>query len=466
MSAEALPAPGDAARQRWLLAGLFALFAVVNFQYVCKIADPERTTRSAFLRWSGQLRALETGEDIWATYAYPNPPIMALILWPFTQPPPVAGAVAWFYCKVALAVLAVGWTLRWFDAAGRPFPWWGKGMALLLSLRPIAGDLVHGNVNLFILFLIVAALSAYRRRHDVGAGLLLGLAVACKVTPALFIPYFLWKRAWKTLAGTAVGLLLFVWVVPGAILGWGSNQTYLASWYHAMVHPYTVEGKVTTEHQNQSLPGLLHRLLTDSASFSEYDYEAGGYVPTEQHNLAAWDPAVMPWLVKGAMAAFAALVVWRCRTATDARADWRLTAEFSVVIVGMLLFSERTWKHHCVVLLLPFAVLAYVVSARAVPRRARWIAGGALALAFLLMTLTSTGLFDRHDRLGKMAQVYGAYVGAFFTLLAGLLAVLGRKQTPAAEGEASACVTLRRVALDEDKSFSCRVGRAAGEPAG
>ena len=28
----------------------------------------------------------------------------------------------------------------------------------------------------------------------------------------------------------------------------------------------------------------------------------------------------------------------------------------------MLLFSERTWKHHCVVLLLPFAVPAYVLS--------------------------------------------------------------------------------------------------------
>ena len=43
---------------------------------------------------------------------------------------------------------------------------WAKGLAVLLSLRPIEGDLVHGNVNLLILFLIVASLYAYCRRRD------------------------------------------------------------------------------------------------------------------------------------------------------------------------------------------------------------------------------------------------------------------------------------------------------------
>src|SRR5205823_14206012 len=27
---------------------------------------------------------------------------------------------------------------------------------------------------------------------------------------------------------------------------------------------------------------------------------------------------------------------------------WPLAAEFSLIVLGMLLFSERTWKHHCV----------------------------------------------------------------------------------------------------------------------
>src|SRR5205823_529085 len=117
---------------------------------------------------------------------------------------------------------------------------------------------------------------------------------------------------------------------------------------------------------------------------------------------------------------------WRCRTPLADRTDWRLVAEFSVVVLGMLLFSERTWKHHCVTLLLPFGVLAYALSARPVARPTRWYLGASIALASLLMLLTSTGVGAAHDRLGKLAQAYGAYVGAFLVLLAAMLVLLRR----------------------------------------
>ena len=44
---------------------------------------------------------------------------------------------------------------------------------------------------------------AFTRGWDIAAGLSLALGIACKVTPALFLPYLVWKRAWKTLAATA-----------------------------------------------------------------------------------------------------------------------------------------------------------------------------------------------------------------------------------------------------------------------
>ena len=52
------------------------------------------------------------------------------------------------------------------------------------------------------------------------------------------------------------------------------------------------------------------------------------------------------------------LVLFACRTPRDDRVGWRLPAEFSVIFLGMLLFSERTWKHHAVTLLLPWAAPA------------------------------------------------------------------------------------------------------------
>ena len=262
-----------------------------------------------------------------------------------------------------MTLLAIHWVFRLVEDPGRPFPAVAQGVAVVLSLMPILGDLQHGNVNLFILFLVAAALAAFQARRDLLSGVLLGLAISCKATPALFVPYLVWKRAWRALAGVVIGLGLFLWpgVVPAARLGFAENQRQLVSWYREMVYPFVVEGKVTSEHENQSLPGLVYRLTTASPSFSTYVDDV--YTPTEYDNFLSLDPARARWLLKGCMAAFALFVVWTCRTPTDTRQGWRLAAEYAVVVLGMLLFSERTWKHHCVTLLLPFAVLCYYLAA-------------------------------------------------------------------------------------------------------
>src|SRR5262249_35204365 len=160
------------------------------------------------------------------------------------------------------------------------------------------------------LFLLIGGLTAFHRGRDFWAGVLLGLAIACKVTPALFLPYFLWKRSWKVLAGAAVGLALFLFVVPSCFLGWNDNLTQLTGWVNNMIVPYTVHGVVTPEHNNQSLPGLLQRMLTHSPSFSTYinhkDYTPASFGSLAAfQNVVSWDPAVVRLLVKGCMVLFA-----------------------------------------------------------------------------------------------------------------------------------------------------------------
>jgi alpha-1,2-mannosyltransferase len=311
----------------------------------------------------------------------------------------------------------------------RPFPAWAKALTILLSLRPILGDLSHGNVNLFILFLVVSALYGFHRGRDYLAGSTLALAIACKITPALFVPYFLWKRAWKTLAGCLAGLVMFLVIVPGYFLGSERNLDLLSSWTRQMVTPFVLQGTVTSEHPNQSLPGLVFRLATHNPSFLD-----GKGEPLRYDNLAAWSPRSAGWIIKGCMAAFALLIAWSCRTPTTDRQGWRLAAEFSLVILGMLLFSERTWKHHCVTLILPFAVLAYYLAVCRPGRRLRAYLLGSLAAVFLLTISTSTnGIWDVLDGAAKQAQVYGAYVWAHLVLVAALVVVL-RRSRPALEG--------------------------------
>src|SRR5262249_10777515 len=157
--------------------------------------------------------------------------------------------------KAGMALAAILLVFRMIETPERPLSAWAKVLVLVLSMRPIAGDLTHGNVNLFILFLVAACLYCVHRSRDLTAGLLLALAIAGKLTPALFVPYFAWKRGWRILAGCALGLVLFLGLIPGLVLGMDVNAGYLMSWTEQMVKPFVVDGEVTSEHNNQSLPG-------------------------------------------------------------------------------------------------------------------------------------------------------------------------------------------------------------------
>jgi hypothetical protein len=420
-----------------LLAALTVLFAVLGVRYAVKTMHD----RSAFNRWRGQILQLDV-ENISAKYNYPNPPIMAVLLEPLARLPSAAGALVWFSLKAAMAVLALFWVFRLVEEGGPPFPPWARWLVVLCALKPIIDDLNHGNVNLFILFLVVAFLTAYRGRRDLLAGGVLGLAVACKLTPALFVPYLVWKRAWRTLAGFAAGVVLFFYpgLVPALRLGPAENQAQLASWYDGMVKPFLIDGKVTSEHVNQSLPGLVFRLATHSPSFVTFVHDVE--TPARYDNLLTLPPAAAKRLVQACMAAWVLLFVWCCRGPLDGdptcaapdgpgrRGGWRAAAEMSLVVLGMLLFSERTWKHHCVTLVLPFAVLCYYLAARRPGPVLRDVLAAVVALALVLTTLTGLGPSRERETAGlapgfaKMALVYGAYTFACLTLLAGQVVVL------------------------------------------
>jgi hypothetical protein len=406
--------------QRWFLPALLVILVYSGIQYGIKAYH----NQGAFNRWRPQVLEMKDGEDISAKYNYPNPPMMGVVLLPFAKVTPGwVGALCWFFFKVGLTVLALHWVFRWLSTPEKPLPLWAKGLTVLLSLSLIHGDLHHGNVNLFILFLIMAALTAFQFRHDLTAGVVLGLAIACKVTPALFVPYFVWKRAWKTLAGCVLGLILFLYpgFVPALAIGWDNNRNVVAHWYEGMVRPFVVENKVTSEHNNQSLPGLVYRLFTHNPSFSRYD-EHDQYMPTRYDNVLSLQTWQAQMLLKACMGLFALAVVWSCRTPATARLDWRLAAEFSLVVVGMLLFSERTWKHHCVTLLLPFAVLCYYLGTQAPRPGLRGYLIGTLVLSSLLIASTSTEVLPRD--FAKEAQVYGAFVVVYLLLTAALVVLL------------------------------------------
>ena len=331
----------------WLLWVTVILIAAAF--YYPKAADH----RSAFVRWRPQVLKFWEGVNIYDKYYFPNPPILPITLGPLMVLPPVSGAMAWFAIKVALTTMSLVLCLQIVKPRDRPFPPFFQSAVLILSLRPILGDLHHGNINLLILFLIVAMFHAWRHGYDALAGLLLGLAISYKVTPALFIFYFAYKRSWRMVGFTFLGLALFLLAVPSLIIGPGFNLQCLQMWWHRMLTPFLVEGSTSPQEINQSLMGVLTRLFTEiTPGTNRYDLHL-------DVNLVSWPPNLVSYLIKALAVGLVGLLAFFCRTRISDRRDPRLLGEVALVVLTMLFVSERSWKHHFVTLLLPYTYLVW-----------------------------------------------------------------------------------------------------------
>jgi alpha-1,2-mannosyltransferase len=396
---------------RWFFWILWASIVLVAAAfYYEKAAD----NRSAFVRWRPQVQEFWRGVNIYDDMNFPNPPIMPITLYPLMVLPTVAGAMCWFAIKVALTTLTLIMCLKIVQPPGRLLPPMFRSLILILSLRPILGDFHHGNNNLVILFLIVGMFYAWRRGYDVVAGLLLALATSYKVTPALFFIYFAYKRSWRTVGWGAVGMLLFLLVVPSLIIGPEFNWECLQTWWQHMVKPFVSGKAMSPQEVNQSLFGVMTRLLTEMIP------GRGRYQVHLDLNVASLDPRVVGYLIKAMVFGLLALLAWLCRTPAENRRDPRLLGEVALVVLTMLFVSERSWKHHYVTVLIPFSYLVAEFFSSRVSPRSRMLIVGSWGVSFSLMAATSTefGGWFAGGEGHEIAQGYGLFLWAGVVLYA------------------------------------------------
>jgi alpha-1,2-mannosyltransferase len=395
----------------WVFWCLWALIILISAAfYYEKAADH----RSAFVRWRPQVLQFWAGANIYDKMIFPNPPIMPITLYPLMTLPTVTGAMCWFAIKVVLTTLALIMLLQIVRPPGSSYPPMFRSLILLLSLRPILGDLHHGNNNLLILFLVVAMFYAWRRGYDVGSGLLLGLATSYKVTPALFFVYFAYKRSWRTVSWGLLGLAIFLVIVPSAVIGTEFNGECLGMWWHRMVTPFVVKGAASPQEINQSIPGVLMRLLTVLTPGN------GRYDTHLDLHITSLPPWMVNYVIKAIALCLLGLLAILCRTKTTDRRDPRLLGEVALVVLTMLFVSERSWKHHYVTVLLPYSYLVCEFFSSRIGPRSRMLIVGSWAVSFVLMAATSTevgGLFAEGQG-HEIAQGYGSFLWAGVVLYA------------------------------------------------
>jgi hypothetical protein len=163
--------------------------------------------------------------------------------------------MTWFALKVLMAARIV---LRGVSAgrgSAESFVPWARRLAALLCLKPVLDDLTHGNVNLFILALVVGCMVAYRARQDGAAGFVASIGNRmqghARVTS---FPISLTNELGVSFSARLPECFCSLpGFVPAARLGMDHNLKQLKSWYSVMVHPFVIEGKVTAEHINRSI---------------------------------------------------------------------------------------------------------------------------------------------------------------------------------------------------------------------
>ncbi|OUC76363.1 glycosyltransferase 87 family protein [Gordonia lacunae] len=228
--------------------------------------------------------------------------------------------------------------------------WWLATAAttVALWLEPVRDTLNFGQVNIVLMTLVVVDVLLGRGRW--WNGLLVGLAISIKLTPAVFLLYFFVRRDWRALGVAAVSAVGYA--ALGHLLTPSDSTTY---WTSTLFDT----DRIGSPHfaNNQSIKGELGRLGVESD--------------------AAW------FLVSLVVGVFVAWVAWRLLS--PAQADPRTmtprdVAALIAVAFAALYCSPVAWDHSWVWVVPVLILLTYVATRPAASAIWWWLLGSGLVI--------------------------------------------------------------------------------------
>jgi alpha-1,2-mannosyltransferase len=318
----------------------------------------------------GAIFHTQGGLDLPFTY----PPLAAISFAPFAWLSlPVASAAITLTTLVLLIASAVMVLTRlnvWPQTTVTSEPAWLRRCWLAAAvvapsaiyLEPIRSNFEFGQINVVLMTLVIA--DCVPRRTPWPRGILLGLAIAVKLTPAVFLLYFLLRRDFRTLLWTAGSTV--VATLAGFALAAGDSTEY---WTETVRNTDRIG--TATLNTNQNIAGVLARL-----GLSE-------------------GPRFVLWVL--ACFAVLALTVWAAHRALRAAAGDPSQADASsmlaLICVAMfgLVVSPVSWSHHWV-----WTLPTLLVTAITGYRRRNVLLGLVTVAGIALMIWTPITLMSPH----------------------------------------------------------------------
>ena len=282
------------------------------------------------------------------------PPFFSMVYAPLVPLPLTVGAAIWFLVSLVMMVLGTRagaeMVRRFSGVSSMPHPaaLWAVPLALMAVVT--ITNLETSQVNIFIFSLVLLGLNQFSKNRDIQAGLLLGVATAIKITPGLFVAYFFYKKAWKTVFWAVIGVLICWGVILPLVLTPPRFIPVLESWLGIFLSFVTdgtmAEGIPGFRHTNQSLSAVIYRFFTR--------IPADGGLGDFYVNFLDLSYPVVDWIMRILkLAIFAGLAIV-CRAPMKGRKDPRIPFELSLVAIATLYLSPISWINHYIVMILPF----------------------------------------------------------------------------------------------------------------
>jgi alpha-1,2-mannosyltransferase len=292
--------------------------------------------------------------------------------------------------RYAVAVACLVVTIRVFNRmiyglsdVNRPGGLWIGVGAGALTLQFILNDLDDGGPHLMLLGILSGGLYAiWVGRERLGSALV-GLGIVLKITPALFVLLFLWKRQWRVALYTMAATLIWI-VLPVLYMGPASWWDHHMEWTRnaiLSVFDLQVDGRQENELQKANL-SLRHTMLRYLVT----------YPPT--HRLRQVDPGYQPVLDLPSPAANAivgvaaisllGLFVWFSRRPFQGPGDSRWAQDCAATFILALLFSPITWDQH-LVWMIPAACVVAAAAAQMSGALSR--AGYVMLAVYVILTI-------------------------------------------------------------------------------
>jgi alpha-1,2-mannosyltransferase len=293
------------------------------------------------------------------------PPLAAIVFCPFAWLHMPAASVAITLLTLVLLIVSTLIVLTrldvWSASTIMPGPAWLRRLWLAavivvpaaIWMEPIASNFAFGQINVILMTLVIA--DCVPRRTPWPRGLLLGFGIALKLTPAVFLLYFLLRRdtraALTALASFAGATLL------GFVLAFGDSWEY---WTHTVHHTDRIgEAALNTD---QNIAGALARIGLG-----------------EHERFLLW--------VAGCLAVLA-VTIWAMRRVL--RAGEPTLAVICVALFGLVV-SPVSWSHHWV-----WVLPAVLVTAILGWRRRNVALAVVSAAGVALMRWTPIDLLPKH----------------------------------------------------------------------